>query len=388
MTLDARAAAYGGTATASGFIAPPSARRPLSFDLRGSAENVNLKKLPASTQAPALETDLSVAQYHVTGAGRTIAATATLNTSVVEGATFSEGTVAEFNSTNGEISYAARGGVEGLDLQRIGGALKVAALARPEYQSQIAGSFDVRGSGTKLESMSLDATGTLTDASILDARLTNVAFESHLKDAALDTTVKGAFEGLNPARLANQERLDGSVTGTVDASFRIDDLTAPITPEAIAANGRLTLEGSRVGDLRIDAAGIEGKYADRVGDITQLTLSGPDLSVNASGRLALDEATDSNLKYLGRGDRSRAGWQARRTGRARRSGHGRGHPHRKRRPAENVGLAEWQQRHLPGEQRARFEQQVPTSPCRACGSATPRSRRRRPRTSSRREASN
>jgi autotransporter translocation and assembly factor TamB len=297
VTLDARAAAYGGTATASGFIAPPSARRPLSFDLRGSAENVNLKKLPASTQAPALETDLSVAQYHVTGAGRTIAATATLNTSVVEGATFSEGTVAEFNSTNGEISYAARGGVEGLDLQRIGGALKVAALARPEYQSQIAGSFDVRGSGTKLESMSLDATGTLTDTSILDARLTNVAFESHLKDAALDTTVKGAFEGLNPARLANQERLEGSVTGTVDASFRIDDLTAPITPEAIAANGRLTLEGSRVGDLRIDAAGIEGKYADRVGDITQLTLSGPDLSVNASGRLALDEATDSNLKY-------------------------------------------------------------------------------------------
>ena len=60
--LDARATAYGGTATATGFVAPASRRRPLAFDLRGSAENVNLKGLPASTRAPALETNLSLAE--------------------------------------------------------------------------------------------------------------------------------------------------------------------------------------------------------------------------------------------------------------------------------------------------------------------------------------
>ena len=297
VTLDARAAAYGGTATASGFIAPPSGRRPLSFDLQGRAENVNLKGLPAAVRAPALDTDLSVAAYHVTGTGRTVAATATLNRSVVEGATITEGTVAEFTSNNGEITYAARGGVEDADLQRIGTGLKIAALSKPEYQSRITGTFDVRGAGTTLESMSLDATGTLAAASILDARLSNVAFESHLQHAALDTTVKGAFEGLNPARIAKQDRLEGSVTGTVDANFRIADLTAPMTSESIDANGRVTLEASRIGDLRIEAADVQGKYADRVGDITQLTLSGPDLSVKASGRLALDESTDSNLNY-------------------------------------------------------------------------------------------
>ena len=297
VTLDARATAYGGTATASGFIAPASGRRPLSFDLQGRAENVNLKKLPAVTQAPALETDLSVAHYHVTGTGRTIAATATLNQSIVEGATIGDGTVAEFTSTNGDIAYAARGSVDGLDLQRIGNGLKIEVLSQPEYQSQITGAFDVRGSGTTLERMTLDATGTLTDASIVDARLSNVAFETHLQNGALATTVKGAFEGLNPARLAKQERLEGSVTGTVDASFRIADLSAPMTPESIDANGRVTLEASRVGEVTINSADVQGKYANQVGDITQLTFTGPDLAVKASGRLALDESTQSNLKY-------------------------------------------------------------------------------------------
>jgi autotransporter translocation and assembly factor TamB len=297
VTLDARAAAYGGTATASGFIAPPSGRRPLSFDLQGRAENVNLKKLPAAVRAPALETNLSVASYHVTGTDRTMTATATLQRSVVEGATIADGTVAEFSSNDGEITYAARGGIEDADLQRIGAALQIAALAKPEYQSRITGNFDVRGAGTKLESMSLDATGTLTDASILDARLSNVAFESHLKNGALDVTVKGAFAGLNPARIANQERLEGSVTGSVDANVRIADLTAPMTPESIDVNGRVTLEQSKIGDLQIDTADVQGTYADRVGDITQFTLNGPDLGVKASGRLALDESTDSNLTY-------------------------------------------------------------------------------------------
>src|SRR5688572_15371306 len=50
--LDGRAAAYGGTATARGFVVTPAAgRRALAFDLRGKADRVNLKSLPSSTGA-------------------------------------------------------------------------------------------------------------------------------------------------------------------------------------------------------------------------------------------------------------------------------------------------------------------------------------------------
>lgn len=297
ITLDARAAAYGGTATAQGFIAPPSGRRPLSFDLQGAAENVNLKSLPASTGAPDLETRLSVAQYQVRGTGRTIDGRATLNRSEVEGATIADGTAAEFGRKNGTVTYAARGGVEGLNLRRIGSALEIAALARPEYESEITGTFDVRGAGTKLQQMTLDASGTLTDASIMGAQLSGFSFDTHLAGGSLDATVKGAFEGLDPARVARQPRLEGQVSGTIDAQVRVADLTAPITPESIDAKGRLDLQPSTIGDLQIESAVVDGEYASRVGEIRQLNVKGPDLVLDASGRLALDRTSQSSLKY-------------------------------------------------------------------------------------------
>ena len=87
------------------------------------------------------------------------------------------------------------------------------------------------------------------------------------------------------------------VTGTVNASFTIADLSAPITPEAITADGQLTLTPSTVGGLEIDKASVDASYANQVGDVKQFTLSGPDVKAEASGRVALDRTSASNLKY-------------------------------------------------------------------------------------------
>jgi len=297
INLDARATAYGGTATASGFIAPPSAGRPLAFNLQGQAESVNLEGLPPSTRAPALETNLSVAEYRVEGNGGTIRGSATLNRSEVEGATIADGTVAEFGSTDGRITYAANGAIENLNLQRLGGALRIDALNKPEYDGLISGTFDVRGDGTTLETMTIDASGTLTDASLMGADVRDLAFDTRLADAGLDATVKGAFEGLDPARVSGQERLAGHVSGSVDATVRIADLTAPLTPDAMTADGTVRLQKSEIGGLQIDSVDIQGQYASRVGDIAQLNVKGPDLNLDAGGRFSLDRTTASNLKY-------------------------------------------------------------------------------------------
>jgi autotransporter translocation and assembly factor TamB len=295
--LDARANAYGGTATASGFIRPPAPERALALNLKGSAENVDLRNLPTSLAVPALETKLSVAAYQIDLNGRTFTGTARLNQSTIEGATIAQGTVAEFGRRNGTISYAARGDVADLDLQRLGGALEIDALNKPEYEGRIGGSFDVRGAGTKLESLTLDATGTLTDTTLMGATIKGLAFETHIADAALDVKVDGAFQGLDPARAAQRPQLAGNVNGTVDASFKIADLTAPVTPEAITADGRVSLGESTIGKLRIAKADIQGTYANRVGDIAQFSVTGPDISATASGRFSLDNSTQSNLKY-------------------------------------------------------------------------------------------
>src|SRR4051812_21460415 len=311
ITLDGGAAAYGGTATARGFIVTPAPGRALAFDLRGAAEHVDLRSLPSTTGVP-LATNLSVSEYHVTGQGTSIQGTAALNESTIEGATLSSGTHAEFALSPSEISYSARGTIANLDLDRLGVAMKIDALAKPAYDSRINGSFDISGSSPRtsaagkspqtgepsaLSAMKLDAKGTLTNSEVLGGRLPNLTFDAHLDRGALNGGANGAFEGFNPGQLADRKDLDGSVSGTVDATFAVADLTAPIAPASITADGHATLARSTVGGLRIDNAQVDGKYANQVGDINQFEIAGPDVKANASGRIALDRNNSSNLKY-------------------------------------------------------------------------------------------
>jgi hypothetical protein len=315
ITLDGRGAAYGATATARGFIVTPAPGRPLAFDLRGKADNVDLRRLPPQTLAPQLATQLSIADYHVSGDGPSIQGTAALHKSTVEGATLADGTTGEFALTAGAVSYGARGNVTDLDLDRIGGALNVAALAKPAYDSRLTGSFDVTGSVPRtpartrtsrgsaqtapsaIATMTLDASGRLTDSEFFGGRLPDLGYEAHLNQGALTGRADGRFEGFNPAQILGREALDGAVTGTVNANFAIKDVTAPITPDAVTADGKATLAGSTIGGLRIDSADVEGRYAAQVGEFTKLNVTGPDIKLDASGRLALDRTSDSNVKY-------------------------------------------------------------------------------------------
>lgn len=307
--LDGRAAAYGGTATAKGFIVTPAAAgAPVSFDLHGSANGVNLRNLPASTGAPNVTTNLSLATYHVRGKGRSISGEAELNRSTVEGAIVGDGTLATFKLEPGMISYTSTGSVADLDLEQIGRAFKVASIAKPEYASRMTGTFDVKGSlprslpgrrnrETSIAEMTVDATGMLKNSEIMGGRLPELAFEAHLANGTLAGKANGRFEEFDPARLLARPQAQGRVTGTVNADFGIANLDAPITPDAVTATGQVTLAPSTVGGLRIDSAAVDGTYANQVGDVKQFTLAGPDIKANAAGRIALDRTTASNLKY-------------------------------------------------------------------------------------------
>ena len=312
ITIDGRASAYGGTATARGSIVTPAPGRALAFDLRGSADHLDLRGLPASAGAPRLATNVSVAEYHITGEGQSIHGTAALNQSTVEGATIASGSHAEFSLTPSSISYSAHATVANLNLDRIGTALENPTLSNPDYDSRINGTVDVTGSqprepirrsggsadnASNIAAMKVDATGRLTDSDVFGGHLPDVSFEGHLDRGALNGRANGSFEGFNPARISGRQELDGSVSGSVDANVSIANLNAPITPDAITADGRAALKESTIGGLRIDSANVEGKYASQIGDITTFDVTGPDLKANASGRLALDRTSQSNLTY-------------------------------------------------------------------------------------------
>ena len=315
ITLDSRANAYGGTATAKGFIAPASRGRALAFDLRGTANNVDLRRLPAQTAAPKLATDLSVAEYHISGQGSNITGTALLNESSVEGSMLAKGTTAEFSVGPNTVTYSARGSIADLNVQRVGRAMNIAALDKAAYDSRVNGEFDVKGSlprapasarerdaaagpnTSKLNEMTLDASGTLRNSTIMGGTLPQLAFETHLANGALQAHADGQFQDFDPATLSGRENLKGKVTGTLNVTADVANISGPITPEAITGQGRINLEDSNVGGLQINRASVDGKYASQVADLTTLQVHGPDVTVEASGRVALDKASQSALKY-------------------------------------------------------------------------------------------
>ncbi len=294
--LDGRGAAYGGTATATGVIVLPGPSRALALDLSGRADSVDLRRLPATLKTPKVKTDLA-ADYHIKAVGSSFAGSATLRESTIEGAILTEGTAAEFSSDKGKISYAARGNVSNLNLERIGRAFEIAALAKEEYDSNISGRFDVKGSGTQVDQLRVDASGVLDDSTVFGAKLSQFGFEAHLDQGALNGRADGQFEGLDPARVSGNDKLQGAVTGAVNSTFQIADISAPMTREAITAEGKVTINSSTIAGLQIDEAEIDGRYASAVGDFRRVHLAGPDVKVDASGRVALDYASDSNLKY-------------------------------------------------------------------------------------------
>jgi hypothetical protein len=157
IALDARVNAYGGSATAKGFIVTPKAAGDQTvFDLTGRASHISMSSLPPNINAPRIVTDLNPTAYHVTGSvgpKTSVEGNATLATSTIAGGTILTGTTGEFAMTSAagkaglqSLTYAARGEVRDLNLQRVGDAFKIVALARPEYDSRINTQFDVKGS--------------------------------------------------------------------------------------------------------------------------------------------------------------------------------------------------------------------------------------------------
>ena len=306
INLDAAAAAYGGSGTAKGFVALPAPGRSVAFDLRGRVDHIDLRDLPARLGAPKLATDLSASEYHVAGKGANVSGTAVLERSTVEGATFADGTSGGFSTGPNGVEYSARGTATDLDLPRIGRAMRLAALDKPAYEGRLNGDFDVRGTvprarrgpaQSRAAEITVDARGTLRDSTIMGGRLPQLGYETRLANGALTVSADGRFEEFNPATLSGRQTLDGTVTGALKMNLQIADIAAPITPSSLTADGTVALEQSTIGGLAIDTARIDGKYAAEVADLNALQVKGPDVTVEASGRLALDQASASTLKY-------------------------------------------------------------------------------------------
>jgi hypothetical protein len=287
----ASADAYGGHAAAAGTVATGQA---LALDLSGQADKIDLRNLPASLAVPRVPSDLHLS-YSISGRGAVFAGTATMETSTLANATIGAGTTGHFKVGAGAPSYGAKGQVANLDLQQIGRAFAVPALSADRFRSTINSTFDVTGSGGGRYPLTLDATGTATGSEMFGATFPRLDFTAKLGGGDVHVTTLGQFANLDPAVVSGNPQLAGKFQGAVDVSTTIRDYAAGVTADSIDVAGRVNLGASTVGELTLDSGVIDGQYANRAGNLNQLSLVGPDMNVSGHGPIALYESGDSNL---------------------------------------------------------------------------------------------
>ena len=193
------------------------------------------------------------------------------------------------------VAYRADATVQDLDLQEVGHAFNVPALDDPKYRSVINAHVTADGAGTDLQAMNLNASGTISDSSLMGGRIPALDFDATVADDAAHITARGSFADLNPAVASGRQEMDGNVAGSVDAEATITALSAGLQPDSVNGTARLTVEPSTVGGLAIQSASVDADYHDQTGDIRTLEVVGRDLNVTARGTLALNDSGQSNL---------------------------------------------------------------------------------------------
>lgn len=330
--VDARAGIYGGTAETEGTIMLPSDGQPIEYDLDGRLRGVDPARLPANIRPPGAEAlsapasrpreqargtgsarDVSASDdpgrpaagggvnldFRLSGRGSNVEAEARLLDFSLAGADFSDATVIDVSRKDGRLVYAATGSVRSLNLRRLGRELGLEALTAERYASDVNAQFDIRGGGTELGALTLAGSATLTDSEMFGAHFPTLTVKPDLERGAGTIALDGRFAGLDVGALTGNPSLDSTLQGTVDAQLRIDNLAAPdFSLGEIEAGGRLTLGESSVAGVPIDRAVLDATLTEALARVRELTVTGPDLAIEASGSLALNQTGASEFTYL------------------------------------------------------------------------------------------
>jgi hypothetical protein len=298
--LDARASAYGASATAAGQVVLPDTAKngkthPIAFDVRGIARHVDLRRMPRELKVPPAETNVNTA-YHVAGTTESLKGDLQFEPSTIAGAQIAKGSTAAFTVEGKDVGYAADATVANLDLQRIGREFDVPALATDRYASRINGHVTAKGGGTTPETLEVTANGTLTDTAILGGRIPEMTFDASIAADTAHVRANGAFADFDPAVIAGRQQMKGSVGGNLDVDATIASVSKGVTVDSVQARVNARLDSSTIGGLQITRATIDGDYRDSTGEIRALEVVGRDLNVQGSGTLALNETGQSNFK--------------------------------------------------------------------------------------------
>ncbi|HVZ20389.1 MAG TPA: translocation/assembly module TamB domain-containing protein, partial [Vicinamibacterales bacterium] len=300
INFDTSELAYKSNTTAAGSVVFATNEHPETrFDLRGVVKDVGIAYLPKNLRVPPAETKLT-ADYHVhliipRTPGWHLDGDVTMAKSTVAGVTIGDGATASFLFEPNVARYQVDMNVLDVNLQRIGRQFAVTSLAAPRYETSLNGHVMAKVDGTALQTMTIDASGSLRDSSLFGGRVPDLHFTAALARDALHVTAKGQLTNVNPGAAAGKRSLDGKVSGTVDANLTLHDLSKGIDPNSIDATVTAELGPSAIGRASIEHASIDGDYRNQFADIQKLEVTGSNIVVSGNGTIALNTTDKSGF---------------------------------------------------------------------------------------------
>jgi hypothetical protein len=296
LRFDASGAAYGATTNTRATFRFAAPGRPLSYQLAGDFRNLDMRRLPARLAVPKLET-VAAGNYQFEATGPNWRANGTLSDSMVEGAHLASGTLLAMESQNRALHYSASGNVAGLNPRRFAGPLDIKWLDDDRLAGSLTASFTFDGSGRTVDELVLHTTASLVDSSLAGGRFPNAQVAFDMANRQMRSTFSGAFERV-PGSLfsAKPELADSVLNGSADVTVALSiPSVGPVELQELT--GSTTLGPSNIAGVAVDKGQATGAYANKIADIKELSITGPEIQMTANGTLATGSTGASNLKY-------------------------------------------------------------------------------------------
>ena len=302
--IDANVAAYNARATTQGTVWLPvqhaGARAAdmstVRYDLHGRIQGLDLREIPTPANLR-VATDLN-GEYRARGGMRAVEASLRFAPSQVASTHIGADSRVDMAFDAGNVRYEADVRLAGLNPREAGRIFYVAALDEPRFEGSISTQALVRGKGTRLDDLDVNAEATVFDSRLGGAYISQTWLSGTLAGATAQLAATGNVSDLNPARLGAAPTVDGTLAGSFDVHASLGGVNDGFDPDRLAARVRIDLEPSNVGPLRIDEGVVDAHYADSAADINELLVKGEDLNLDVSGRLSLGHDQGSQLYFV------------------------------------------------------------------------------------------
>lgn len=295
--LTAHLRAYGTSATTAGRVDYAGLQQgALSYALAGAIRGLNVRQLPAALRAPAISSDISL-DYRAAGTLERTNVAATFLPSTIEAAVIEKGTVAEVSLDGPRVTYTLNGAVRHVDVQRFGRLLQVAAMDAPALSSDIDARFAIQGEGVDVATADMTADVHVSDSVLAAGRVPDLRVRLSANRGAATVHATGRVEDVRPEVITGRADLAGRVSGTLDVSASLHDLSGEFEPAGVTAEAQVRLDPSEVGGLRLDEVVVDAHMDRGAGDVRALRVVSPAIDVQASGPLSLVQHGTSRVAY-------------------------------------------------------------------------------------------